>query len=57
MINYSDGKLTLTESSIRSLDEILSHVVRENLYGDSFVDYLEIKSYISKIVDQLNSGN
>lgn len=57
MINYSDGKLTLTESSIRSLDDILSHVVRENLYGDSFVDYLEIKSYISEIVDRLNSGN
>lgn len=57
MINYSDGKLTLTESSIRSLDEILSHVVRENLYGNSFVDYVEIKNYVSKIVDQLNSGN
>lgn len=57
MLNYSKGKLFLTESSIRSLDEILSHVVRENLYGDSFVDYLEIKSYISEVVDKLNSGN
>ena len=57
MINYSDGKLMLTESSIRSLDEILSHVVRENLYGDSFVDYLEIKRYLSEIIDKLNSGN
>jgi hypothetical protein len=57
MLNYSDGKLTLTESSIRSLDEILSHVVRENLYGDNFIDYLEIKNYISDIVDKLNSGN
>jgi hypothetical protein len=57
VISYKDNKLVLTESSIRDLDEIFLYVNKDKLSGEILVDFLEIKSYVSEIVDKLNNEN
>lgn len=57
MINYSDGKLTLTESSIRDLADLLGQIDTEKLSGEILICFLEIGSYVDQVLDQINSGN
>lgn len=57
MINYSDGKLTLTESSIRDLADLLGQIDTEKLSGEILICFLEIGSYVDQVLDQINNGN
>lgn len=57
MINYLDGKLTLTESSIRDLADLLGQIDTEKLSGEILICFLEIGSYVDQVLDQINSGN